>query len=435
MSTYNFIMRNYHAVKEADIDIAGLTVVAGVNGCGKSTIARWLSYVVNVLNNYDKHVIADACDSYNELVDILYRATSISPSMRMEWSGESRSFSPSEGLDEIRISFKALVDRFSRLMLKLRPQTWNMNRKRLSSLFDLVAIEDEPLHEFIRRITEYLYLEDEKIYDTAITRLNRHTLKNWKEVLLDRIDLTIDNAKIDLGFKEDGVTLLGEKDFALPLMLRNAVYINTQEISAALGPSYQNNGDLWRLLLKKSEPATTQGRTIAKMIRKIIGGEVVDSKVGVFTGRRDRLHYVRPDGLDIVLRGAATGIISLSILLQLLENGWITENTMLVIDEPEAHLHPQWIVEYARILVKINKMIGAKILVSTHNPDMLAALQSISEKEGTLPRTDFYLAEKVDGEDRYIYKHLGQEIGRIFDSFNIALERIELYGSSAPAAA
>lgn len=432
MSTYNFIMRNYHAVKEADIDIAGLTVVAGVNGCGKSTIARWLSYVVNVLNNYDKYVIADACDIYNELVDTLYRATSISPSMRMEWSNEIRSFSPSEGLDEVRISFKALVDRFTGLMAKLRPQTWNMNRKRLSSLFDLVAIEDEPLHDFIRRITEYLYLEGEKIYDTAMTRLKRHSLKNWKDVLLDRIDLTIDNTKIDLGFKEDGVTLLGDKDFALPLMLRNAVYINTQEISAALGPSYQNSGDLWQLLLKKSEPATAHGRTIAKMIRKIIGGEVVDSKVGIFTGRRDRLHYVRPDGLDIVLRGAATGIISLSILLQLLENGWITENTMLVIDEPEAHLHPQWIVEYARILVKINKMIGAKILVSTHNPDMLAALQSISEKEERLHETLFYIAEKVNGEDKYIYRNLGQEIGPIFDSFNIALERIELYGASAP---
>lgn len=84
MSTYNFLMRDYHAVNEADIEIAGLTVVSGINGCGKSTIARWLNYVVNGLNNYDKYVIGDARESYNSLLLRLIRASSISTHIRLE---------------------------------------------------------------------------------------------------------------------------------------------------------------------------------------------------------------------------------------------------------------------------------------------------------------------------------------------------------------
>lgn len=35
MSRYRFVLEDYHAVHRADIDIDGITVLAGPNGCGK----------------------------------------------------------------------------------------------------------------------------------------------------------------------------------------------------------------------------------------------------------------------------------------------------------------------------------------------------------------------------------------------------------------
>ena len=118
-------------------------------------------------------------------------------------------------------------------------------------------------------------------------------------------------------------------------------------------------------------------------------------------------------------------------LQRLLQNGFLDDNTLLLIDEPEAHLHPQWIVEYARLLVLINKKLGVKIMIASHNPDMVAAIRSIAEKEGVLENTHFYLAEKNAESRRYVYNDLGQEIDEIFRSFNIALDRIKLYGSDS----
>lgn len=49
MSKYNFKIENYHAIGHADIDIDGITVIAGGNGCGKSTLSRWLYYILNII--------------------------------------------------------------------------------------------------------------------------------------------------------------------------------------------------------------------------------------------------------------------------------------------------------------------------------------------------------------------------------------------------
>ena len=53
MNSYRFTLEGYHAIKNADIILDGLTVLAGINGCGKSTISRWLYGFVRDSNEYD----------------------------------------------------------------------------------------------------------------------------------------------------------------------------------------------------------------------------------------------------------------------------------------------------------------------------------------------------------------------------------------------
>ena len=40
MDTYKFLLKHYKAIKEASIELNGITVLAGENGAGKSTITR-----------------------------------------------------------------------------------------------------------------------------------------------------------------------------------------------------------------------------------------------------------------------------------------------------------------------------------------------------------------------------------------------------------
>lgn len=112
-------------------------------------------------------------------------------------------------------------------------------------------------------------------------------------------------------------------------------------------------------------------------------------------------------------------------------NGYFSKDTFMIIDEPEAHLHPQWVVEYARLIVLLNKEMGVRFLLASHSPDFVSAIKYISEKEGVDDKLNFYLAEKCKEEKEqflYEYKSLGTSIDKIFESFNIAYERMDQYG-------
>ena len=49
-----FFTEDFRAIKSADITIYGITLVAGENGCGKSTLSKLLYYLYKSLANYDQ---------------------------------------------------------------------------------------------------------------------------------------------------------------------------------------------------------------------------------------------------------------------------------------------------------------------------------------------------------------------------------------------
>ena len=147
-----------------------------------------------------------------------------------------------------------------------------------------------------------------------------------------------------------------------------------------------------------------------------------------YWGIRYDFKFKRVDGAVFNLLDVATGIKAFSILQLLLKNGKLNEKTLLIIDEPESNLHPQWIIEYARIIVLLNKNLGVKFFLASHNPDMVSAIRYISEKEGVLTNVNFYLAKKENNKFVYNYEFLDKNIDPIFESFNIAINRINEYG-------
>ena len=116
-------------------------------------------------------------------------------------------------------------------------------------------------------------------------------------------------------------------------------------------------------------------------------------------------------------------------MLQLLLASWkLDEGTLLILDEPESNLHPEWIVEYARAVVLLHKIFGVRFLVSTHSTDFVAGLQAIAKKESVESNVRFYLAERK-ASGLYEFCPQGFDISSIFDSFNMSLDKIVDYGA------
>ena len=111
----------------------------------------------------------------------------------------------------------------------------------------------------------------------------------------------------------------------------------------------------------------------------------------------------------------AAGSKQFLILKTLLINGTLDDRSLLILDEPESHLHPEWINKFAEILVLLIKDLGIHIVLSTHSPNMLLALEVYANEYGILDHSHFYLGEKeadsvvfscIDGKVNEGYLHL-----------------------------
>lgn len=74
--------------------------------------------------------------------------------------------------------------------------------------------------------------------------------------------------------------------------------------------------------------------------------------------------------------------------------GKLNSNTLLIIDEPEVHLHPTWQVKYAEILVLLSKEFAIPIVLTSHSPYFIEALEAYSKKYNYESSTNFYFAKK-----------------------------------------
>ena len=167
-----------------------------------------------------------------------------------------------------------------------------------------------------------------------------------------------------------------------------------------------------------------------------LGGHVVDSRdkeigtvVPRFPDGIPMWMFKRTDGRgEYPLDECATGMKAFSILNFLYGRGLLNNRTLLVVDEPEAHLHPQWILEYAKVLVRLNRNLGVRLLLTTHSPDMLNAIRRVANVE-EVPDLRFYLAknEDVSKSLQYEYESLGRNVEPIFAAFNIEADRTEAY--------
>jgi predicted ATPase len=116
--------------------------------------------------------------------------------------------------------------------------------------------------------------------------------------------------------------------------------------------------------------------------------------------------------LEIKSLNTASGIKSFGIIQLLLQAGFIDERTLLIIDEPETHLHPKWQVEYAKLLIELVKN-DFNILLTSHSPYMIQALRVLSEKEEVYERTAFYLADK-NQKGKVEFEDVSKDIKNLF---------------------
>lgn len=158
---------------------------------------------------------------------------------------------------------------------------------------------------------------------------------------------------------------------------------------------------------------------------KDVFDQINDIVPGEFSKSEDGYYYVN-DGARLSVKNMATGSKMFFIIKNLLLNGLIDENTMLILDEPESHLHPEWINKFAQILVLLVSKIHVNILMTTHSPNLMLALNVYAKKMEIIDNSHFYLAETM--EDQYFSKIrcIDESIGEGYSHLSLPLVEMNL---------
>jgi AAA15 family ATPase/GTPase len=364
-------------IQDSTIELKGITVIAGENNTGKSTFGKVLYCMFNAFHNADE-MIHDA------------RVNDI---RRIFWGGLPRF------RDHI-IGQNAIDDILSDIDIR---KTINEIIKSYSSVNP--KLDDSVVDTLLENLKRSISIDKHEIHKTIITRC-------FKEEFLGKINhinrsdtqgdisLEIKNKNIEVTIKSNECTFFAD-DVGL---LHDAIYIDTPLVMDDIKNSYgdkfgfynmiSHRDDLLGRLINRKSNSTILEEVIFKQkinnmlsnIHSIVGGE--------FKEDDDNLLFAE-QGLKkpVPLSSVSTGIKMFLIIKRLLELGEIRERDILVFDEPEIHLHPEWQIRFAEILILLQKEFNLTILLTTHSPYFLHAIQVYTGKYEIEDRANFYIAE------------------------------------------
>lgn len=382
-------LKNIGKIETASVEINGITVIAGENNTGKSTVGRALFAVFNSFYNIQKQIESERVQNIENLIDIMYRNVT---------NRYTRRFDSREIAQKIVAQiylYKDDTEAVKDIIVKTILQ-YDENFEK--------HIGDNSIDEYIVRIKDGLNVADLDIFKSVLEKkLDAEFAGEVNNIFTDKtgeIVLSIKDTNIIVTIEDNAVkSVVGKID-----LHTQTVYIDDpfviDEVRYTYGidnSSLDHRGYLREKLNKENNAnlideiiASNKLDNIYRKISTVISGDIVKNK-------RSGLGYQRKNTDKVLdVKNLSTGFKTFAILKTLLMNGTIEYNGTIILDEPEIHLHPEWQLLFAELIVLIQKEFGVHILLNTHSPYFLNAIEVYAVKYGINDRCKYYLASSQD---------------------------------------
>jgi len=443
------IINNIGLVESANIKLDGLTVIAGENDTGKSTVGKAIFSIIKGLNSHHKDFKEDKFAQIVEIIDAIYfkfREFSKEYADLTSNYVTSKAFYPPIIRKEI-LSYLNLED-YEGI------QNYIYNYKERIEMeahyLELPEKSIDELNPLIKSLEEAVKVQDPRNY--IIRSINLALKSEFGEDLCNKF--TKDSSSIS--YDENGEVLFEAsltknrinraKYSVTPLEIEDVTYIETpmifqmhkviSEANIFGGDRNLLNGKKVRktsipfhmkdLISKMSESTyydldwEFQNENFIDEISSIIEGE------SIFDKEKDEFLFEREfngETYSFKTSNVASGIKSFSIIQMLLKAQVINERSILIVDEPEIHLHPKWQIRYCEIIVKLASM-GVRILVNSHSPYIIQALKVLSNKYEINDHLHFYMAEKSLENKSTKILNVDDDLNSVFKKLSDPLQKL-----------
>lgn len=476
-------LENIGIVKNSSIELNGLTVITGKNNSGKSTVGKTLYALLDAVSNIsEKYEI----DRYNYMVKILEENQSIMSVFRLIKYGQMMEDSPTDddilrkysylkkyinkdykrktnsNSRELKLFIEELVNELSEIKKKVvfSDPSWNKigenipeeDRKKIGaeiqdlfwSQFDTAFLNLTKLLETIKRDPQQIVYTKESINQTLRKEFARQLQPVRGQNGSSIISLT-DGDKVYFSLTIENNNLVDENNnkfmagqykkvylvddpFILDNLERdqklNQLFAFDSEESLLNSGHILSHNDKLRLTLTQNKQQSIFEQTILNDKLKNIRKKIDEILPGTFDLSTEGRYYVQ-NGMKLQVSNLATGSKMFSIIKILLDKGELDESTMLILDEPEAHLHPKWQNAFAEVIALLVKELGVNVLLTTHSPNFVLALDAYMRKYKLEEKSNFYQTEIL--EDGFVqYNCMDDDMGKIYEDFLKYLSEVKM---------
>lgn len=424
----NLTIENIALIKKAEIELSGITVVAGWNKTGKTTISKALYAVIGAYKNLPLKVSNSKRNGISNVFFNILRPNkellenipfliaeieeefvdSIKDKDLLEWAADDKHKGVREYINQW-VHSKKEYEKYIR-------------KEEIDALYKEICIVLERADQEYESFLIESFVKN--VFKKQISCFFNH---NNGRIRCSHLDDVLETVFVDNELSDFGKNIVSNT---------SAIYIESINLLDLI----QSNGRTRRTAVKLSQPTTTCVRmleqiadrdeetyeeyTESKKIDSIIHYIVQKVTHGSLKKNFSGISFVDEKGKEPVeLSNLSAGLKVFVVIQTLLENGSLKSGDLLLIDEPEVNLHPEWQLVLAEILVLLRKELGIVIYINSHSPYFIRAIEvKLAQNEMTM-QGKFYLT-MPDKDDMYCVEDVSQNTERIYELLYKPLEEL-----------
>ena len=407
-------IRNVGKLKEADVEINGITVITGENDTGKSTVGKVLWSVFNSFYKVYEQIEKERIDFVNEQIYSYVRNLDKLDNVKKKTLDMATDI-----IQNYSIYYRNEENIKNYITEKFKENNYFVDAKVIEELTgDLYFVLG------IKSIEIISFIIEQKLSTEFHDEIKNKNIESQEEA---SIELCIRNKILNFNI-EEGIDVAGEfvenlkGDIDNFDLLTEAVFIDNPFIIDDIENIFEQKKKNYRQHLVSRLYYNRNENTVKKMyvneklekiykkLNSVASGKITIKNLDV---------YYKDSKIEINAKNLSTGLKTFAIIKMLLQNGTLEENGTIILDEPEIHLHPEWQLKFAELIVLLQKEFGMHILLTTHSPYFLNAIEVFSERHKIDDKCKYYVAENegnssiikdVTGNTREIYRKLARPI-------------------------
>ncbi len=410
-------LENIGMLKQASVEIDGLTVIAGENDTGKSTVGKVIFCIIKAISRYEEDFKESKEFKIKEILNLMF--FHIRKNVNFETEQEIDRLTSifdidyflhkeeSDDLENYLEELKDYIQEIGKDTLLERPI------EQLKSIIFIPEDEQKSIENALNKVFRSEFDSNILNYNCKVgsIKLYENDLELLNILVGEDNNIKLENKVEPIEFKEatfiETPLILNNHD----MLMRSHTGLDlTKRRSKILGIPYTtlHTKDLFEKL-KLSNWSFLYNDEFENQIKikisSIINGEII------YDEDEKNFVYIK-DEKKIPIKNTATGIKAFGIIQLLIDNDFINRTSILILDEPEIHLHPKWQLQYAQIIATLVKN-NISVMVTSHSPYMIQSFIKYAQDYKISDKSNFYLIDKED--EMSISKNVNNSVNEIFE--------------------